>query len=185
MSRDHLTITSFVVLGLIALRGPSTSYDLKRASGHSIGFFWPFPHAQLYSEPKNLAQVGLLTVEKEPAGRRRQTFSITDEGQRALADWLDQPIVEPMQLRDVAELKLFFSELLGIETQKRIASDQIKQHSDRLAEYHSIQARFGDRRDVAPRLAPLGLGIAVTEAALGFWVDFAERLDAEEGEAAE
>lgn len=63
MSRDRLTVTSFLVLGLIALRGPSTSYDLKRASGHSIGYFWPFPHAQLYSEPRKLADAGLLTVE--------------------------------------------------------------------------------------------------------------------------
>lgn len=182
MSRDQLTVTSFVVLGLIALRGPSTSYDLKRASGHSIGYFWPFPHAQLYSEPRNLAETGLLTVEKESDGRRRQTFSITDAGHRALSDWLDQPVVEPMQLRDVAELKLFFSELLGADTRKRLAADQIKQHTARLAEYHSIKKRFGNREEVAPRMAPLGLGIAVTEAALAFWVDFAERLEAEVGE---
>lgn len=179
MSRDRLTVTSFVVLGLIALRGPSTSYDLKRASGHSIGYFWPFPHAQLYSEPKKLAEAGLLSLERESDGRRRQTFSITDAGRQALAEWLEQPIVEPMQLRDVAELKLFFSELLSVETQRRIAADQIKQHTARLSEYHSIEERFGRRKDVAPRMVPLGLGIAVTEAALAFWVDFAERLDAD------
>mgnify|MGYP001027913657 CR=1 FL=1 len=56
MSTDRLSITSYVVLGLIAMRGPSTSYDLKRAINHSVGFFWPFPHAQLYSEPKRLSQ---------------------------------------------------------------------------------------------------------------------------------
>lgn len=180
MSRERLTITSFVVLGLIALRGPSTSYDLKRASGHSIGYFWPFPHAQLYSEPRKLAEAGLLTVEEEANGRRRQTFTITEDGRAALAGWLDQPIVDPMQIRDVAELKLFFSELMGPDTERRLAADQIKQHTARLAEYHSIQERFGDRADVAPRMIPLDLGIAMTEAALAFWVDLAERLDTED-----
>lgn len=180
MSRDRLTVTSFLVLGLIALRGPSTSYDLKRASGHSIGYFWPFPHAQLYSEPRKLADAGLLTVEEEANGRRRQTFSITEEGREALVAWLDQPITDPMQIRDVAELKLFFSELMGPDTERRLAADQIKQHTARLAEYHSIQERFADRADVASRMIPLELGIAMTEAALAFWVDLAERLDAED-----
>ncbi|MGO1972057.1 MAG: PadR family transcriptional regulator [Propionibacteriaceae bacterium] len=178
MSRERLTVTSFVVLGLIALRGPSTSYDLKRASGHSIGYFWPFPHAQLYSEPRKLAESGLLTVEEETNGRRRQTFSITEAGREALAEWLDQPIVEPMQIRDVAELKLFFSELMDADTERRLAADQIRQHTARLAEYRAMQERFGDRADVAARMIPLELGIAMTEAALAFWVDLAERLDA-------
>ncbi|WP_116043693.1 PadR family transcriptional regulator [Amycolatopsis palatopharyngis] len=180
MSRERLTITSFVVLGLIALRGPSTSYDLKRASGHSIGYFWPFPHAQLYSEPRKLAEAGLLTVEEETNGRRRQTFSITEEGREALAEWLNQPIRDPMQIRDVAELKLFFSELMDADTERRLAADQIAQHTTRLAEYRSIQERFGDRADVSSRMVPLDLGIALTEAALAFWVDLAERLDAED-----
>ena len=62
MSTARLTTTSYVVLGMIAMRGPSTSYDLKRAVGHSVGYFWPFPHAQLYSEPKRLVELGLLEV---------------------------------------------------------------------------------------------------------------------------
>lgn len=98
----------------------------------------------------------------------------------ALVTWLDQPITDPMQIRDVAELKLFFSELMGPDTERRLAADQIKQHTARLAEYHSIQERFADRADVASRMIPLELGIAMTEAALAFWVDLAERLDPED-----
>ena len=54
MSTGRLSITSYVVLGMIGLRGPSTPYDLKRGIGHSVGYFWPFPHAQLYAEPERL-----------------------------------------------------------------------------------------------------------------------------------
>ncbi len=76
---DRLTTTSYVVLGMVAVRGPSTSYDLKRAVNHSVGYFWPFPHAQLYSEPKRLVELGLLELDVEPTGRRRQTYTITPE----------------------------------------------------------------------------------------------------------
>lgn len=78
MSTPPLSTTSYVVLGMIALRGPSTSYDLKRAIGHSVGYFWSFPHAQLYSEPKRLTRLGLLDLHEENAGRRRKTYTLTD-----------------------------------------------------------------------------------------------------------
>lgn len=71
MSTPKLTPTSYVVLGMVSMRGPSTSYDLKRAVNRSVGYFWPFPHAQLYSEPKRLVDLGLLEVHQEEAGRRR------------------------------------------------------------------------------------------------------------------
>ena len=110
MSTGRLTTTSYVVLGMIAMRGPTTSYDLKRAVNHSVGYFWPFPHAQLYSEPKRLEELGLLDLEVESEGRRRQTYTITDAGRDALRAWLAEPTTEQLQVRDVAELKLFFGE---------------------------------------------------------------------------
>ena len=60
MSNDKLTPTSYLVLGLIALLGRATSYDLKAMVGRSIGYFWTFPHSQLYAEPDRLVGMGLL-----------------------------------------------------------------------------------------------------------------------------
>ena len=60
---------SYLVLGIIALRGPSTSYDLKRFVQLSVGHFWPFPHTQLYAEPARLAEAGLLEETQEESGR--------------------------------------------------------------------------------------------------------------------
>ncbi|MER8162802.1 PadR family transcriptional regulator [Streptomyces sp. NPDC094472] len=54
-----------------------TSYDLKRAISRSVGYFWNFPHAQLYSEPKRLQETGLLELHQEGTGRRRKTYTIT------------------------------------------------------------------------------------------------------------
>lgn len=169
MSTVRLSVTSYVVLGMIALRGPSTSYDLKRAVGHSVGYFWPFPHAQLYSEPKRLADLGLLELAAEDDGRRRQTYSLTPAGRDALRAWLAEPTTEQMQVRDVAELKLFFAEVGTEDDLLALAREQVKQHQDRIATYEQMQARFADRPEVAQRLVPLRLGLELERAALRFW----------------
>lgn len=182
MSTDRLSITSYVVLGLIAMRGPSTSYDLKRAINHSVGFFWPFPHAQLYSEPKRLSQAGLLDVSAETTGRRRQTFSITDKGMEALRQWLAEPTAEQMQIRDIAELKLFFAELATDEDVLALAREQELQHRHRIEVYESMQSRFVGRDDLAARMVPLRLGLAMEHAALQFWSDLTEELELRAGQ---
>lgn len=172
MSMAKLTPTSYVILGMVAVRGPSTSYDLKRAIGHSVGYFWPFPHAQLYSEPKSLVKAGLLTVSTEADGRRRQTYSITDEGTRELRVWLAEPTGEQMQVRDIAQMKLFFGELAHPEDLLLLAKEQIVQHHDRIRTYTAMQERFSGRKDVAHRMVPLRLGLALEHAALKFWEEF-------------
>lgn len=169
MSTAKLTTTSYVVLGMVALRGPSTSYDLKRAVNHSVGYFWPFPHAQLYSEPKRLEELGLLDLQVESDGRRRQTYSITDEGRAALTEWLAEPTTEQLQVRDVAELKLFFSEFARAEDILNLAREQIRQHEDRIAVYEGMQSRFSERSDLSDRMVPLRLGLELEYAALRFW----------------
>lgn len=184
MSTGRLSITSHVVLGIIALRGPSTSYDLKRAVSHSVGYFWPFPHAQLYSKPKQLAEGGLLDVTTEMSGRRRQTFSITDKGREALRHWLAEPTTEQMQIRDIAELKLFFAELVTDDEVLALAQEQVVQHRNRIDTYEAMQSRFASQDEIAPRMVPLHLGLAMERAALQFWTDLTEEIQnrSEQGE---
>lgn len=165
----RLSTTSYVVLGLIALRGPSTPYDLKRAVGHSVGYFWPFPHAQLYAEPKRLAEAGLLQMEQETDSRRRQIYSLTPAGHKALRAWLKEPVGEPFQVRNVAELKLFFGELADEEDLRALAEEQVALHRERLAEFRRMGDRFATDADRAGRMVPLALGVRLEEAALEFW----------------
>jgi PadR family transcriptional regulator AphA len=169
MSTVKLTPTSYVVLGMVAMRGPSTSYDLKRAVGHSVGYFWPFPHAQLYSEPKRLVEAGLLSLESETDGRRRQTYSITAAGMGALRKWLGEPTDEQLQVRDVAELKLFFGEFAEHDDVLALARQQVSQHQERIAVYEEMRRRFGERKDIVDRMVPLRLGLELEYAALRFW----------------
>jgi DNA-binding PadR family transcriptional regulator len=106
----RLSPVSYTVLGLIGLRGPSTPYELKSTAARSIAYFWPFPHSQLYSEPTRLAKAGLLVETRESGGRNRKVYSLTDEGRRALTDWLAKPPTEIHELRDMALLQLQFFE---------------------------------------------------------------------------
>ena len=174
MDEVRLSSTSYVVLGMIALRGPSTPYDLKRAVGHSVGYFWHFPHAQLYSEPDRLTELGLLELAVEDRGRRRKTYSLTGAGRTALRDWLASPTDVHFQMRDIAELKLFFNEAGDPGNVTALACEQITQHRDRIAEYEAMQARFGADPRAQPRMITLELGLEMEHAALRFWTALAD-----------
>jgi PadR family transcriptional regulator AphA len=174
VASERLSPTSYVVLGMVGLRGPSTSYDLKRAISRSIGYFWVFPHAGLYSEPQRLVTMGLLAASREQNGRRRRTYSITEDGLRELRAWLAAPTNEHFQLRDVAELKLFFNELGEPGNVQRLAREQIAQHEERIQIYQSMQQRYSTVEGVAPRLVTLRLGLEMEYAALRFWTQLAQ-----------
>lgn len=181
MSTGRLSTTSYVVLGMIGLRGPSTPYDLKRGIGRSVGYFWPFPHAQLYAEPERLERMGLLAVQPEDSGRRRKTYSLTESGRNALREWLAAPTNEHFQMRDVAELKLFFNELGDPGNVARLARQQVSQHQQRIAVYEEMQARLGGLPAAALRMVTLRLGLEMEHAALRFWRSLAESTDGSDG----
>ncbi|MBP2366784.1 PadR family transcriptional regulator [Pseudonocardia parietis] len=169
----RLSTTSYLVMGMIALRGPSTPYDLKRAVSRSVGYFWHFPHAQLYSEPERLAQAGLLALDTEDRGRRRKTYSLTSEGRSALREWLAAPTPEHFEMRDVAELKLFFNEAGSPDDVGKLAQEQIRQHEERIADYEDMVARHGREEWAEPRMITLELGLEMEHAALRFWTALA------------
>ena len=169
----RLSPVSYLVLGLIGLRGASTPYQLKRAASRSINYFWPFPHSQLYGEPERLAAAGLLSEEREEAGRRRKLYSLTPLGKQALEDWLATPPGTIFEMRDMAVLQLFFGEFTSRETIVRLAEDQVRLYRERLAVYQTI----ADQHHTAPmsqrRMAPLELGIRMAQACIDFWSDIA------------
>jgi PadR family transcriptional regulator, regulatory protein AphA len=170
MSSDiRLGPVSYLVLGITALRGPSTPYDLKRFVQLSIGHFWPFPHTQLYAEPERLAQAGLLTETREETGRRRRHYEITKAGRARLDDWLVEPVTSPNEIRDLGLLKLFFSELTDPEAIETLAAEQVAANRAKAAIYEAIRDRFAGRTDLAHRLLSIELGVRLAEAAAGFW----------------
>lgn len=170
MSSPKLTPTSYLVLGLVAQFGPCTPYDLKQHVQRSIGYFWHFPHSQLYAEPERLAREGLLEEEQEARGRRRRVFSITERGREAIREWLAAPVDEPTELRDLGLLQLFFGGLAEREQVLVLARTQRRAHTRRLAEYEALWDAVSDEPEVHS-VATLQLGLRFEKMAIEFWND--------------
>jgi DNA-binding PadR family transcriptional regulator len=157
-----LTPTSFIVLGLLELAGPSTPYALKQGVAGTVGNFWSVPHSQLYAEPARLAKAGYVTEEQEAGGRRRRTYAITEDGRRALREWLGETELPAPEMRDPGLLKLFF----GADP-KAIAPGEIERHRAKLETYREMRAAIGDSAP-GPALT-LDAGIAHGEVWVAYW----------------
>ena len=171
MSNPKLTPTSYVVLGLVAFLGRATSYDMKRLANMSVGYFWTFPHSQLYAEPERLAKAGLVGEEREEAGRRRRRFTITAAGEAALDAWLADADAPSPELRDVALIKLFF----GADPHA-IAERRLAYHEQLLQTYEGLHADLSQAKD-APRgpISTLEAGIRHERGMLAYWRELLQR----------
>jgi len=177
MSTERLTPTSYLVLGLLAREGPSTSYDLERHVRATLGNFWSFPHTLLYSEPARLASQGLVTETRETGGRRRRVFVITPAGTSALNAWLHRPSDAQTELRDRGLLQLFFADLASPEARLRLAEQQLAIHRAKLSSYQeddrqerrSGGSAAGQRTVERWRGETLRMGLLYEAAAVEFW----------------
>jgi DNA-binding PadR family transcriptional regulator len=90
-----LSTTSYAVLGLLALRS-WTGYELTQQARRSLAHCWPKEESVLYEEPRRLVARGLARAHQErDGGRTRNRYTITDEGRRALREWLATPSGPP------------------------------------------------------------------------------------------
>jgi PadR family transcriptional regulator AphA len=168
-----LTAISYVVLGLVDALGRATPYEMKRVVAGSIGYFWPFPHSQLYAEPSRLAEGGLLREEQETGGRRRKTYTITEEGRAALERWIVEGEAEMSEIRDLGLLQLFFASGMPAETITDLARRNEALHRERLAEYEALRVQI--EGSVAPAmLATLRMGLQYERMAVDYWAAIAD-----------
>jgi PadR family transcriptional regulator, regulatory protein AphA len=161
--QPRLSPISYIVLGFVAWAGETTPYALKQMVAGSVGNFWTFQHAQLYTEPERLAEAGLLTERRERGGRRRKLYTITERGREALYEWRAEPTDAIPELRDQALLKLFFG-----GDPAALAPAQIEAHTRKLAEYEAIRGSLSDDVPQGPRLA-LDAGIRHERDTIQWW----------------
>jgi PadR family transcriptional regulator AphA len=133
-----LTTTSYVILGLLALR-PWSTYELARQMRRSIRFYWPRAESNIYEEPKKLVAHGLATATREYAGRRPRTvYAITDDGHRALRQWLGEPGHLPV-VEFEGLVKTLFAEQ-GTKEQLLATLQSIRAEAERARQDHSMLA---------------------------------------------
>jgi DNA-binding PadR family transcriptional regulator len=163
MQGPRLTPTSYIVLGLLEFAGKSSPYDLKRLVAESVGNFWTLQHAQLYTEPERLAAGGYVTEEREPEGRRRKLYEITDAGRAAMHEWRRSPTDAVSELRDLGLLQLFFG-----SAPEKLAPTQVEAHRAKLAEYEALRERDTGAGPRGPWLA-LEAGIRAERSWVEYW----------------
>jgi DNA-binding PadR family transcriptional regulator len=95
LSSDRLTPFSYCVLALVGRDGAGP-HDLARMMQAQGGLYWAAAESQWYAEPKRLERLGLLRSSRRPGRTTPRThYELTDEGARALRDWLGQPSALP------------------------------------------------------------------------------------------
>jgi len=100
---------TYGILGLLALWGPLSGYDLKHISDHILAPMWGVVQSQVYKELRRMKELGWVEMEREEQESRpdRKVYSITEQGHTALRSWqAQQP--EVFQIRDELLLKVLF-----------------------------------------------------------------------------
>ena len=176
MSTPPPSDTACALLALIELCGPATPYRLKSFAQGSVLHFWSIPHTQIYTECARLASAGLLHETREPDGRRRRIYELTDAGREALRGWRAEADAGMYELRDPGLLKLF----AGAEDVGALARGQAARHRERLEHYRALAAADdaaagdGGTLGVGMRDA-LEAGIAIEAEYVAFWERIARR----------
>jgi DNA-binding PadR family transcriptional regulator len=166
-----------VSLVIPVMASPALSKPLEYGAG---------THTLLYRESARLATQGLLTETRDPAGRRRRVFTITQDGMAALGAWLDQPSSQPTELRDLGLLQHFFTDLAPEESRLRLAKQQLAIHRAKLLAYQheaagngdSTALRKGQRTVEHWRGGTLRMGLRYEAAAVDFWTELIAEAEA-------
>jgi DNA-binding PadR family transcriptional regulator len=90
MPRGHLTLFSYMLLGLVGRTGAGP-HDLLRMARQGRVLDWA-GESQYYVEPKRLAKLGYLEARKAPGKTRERTvYTLTEQGEEALREWGRSP----------------------------------------------------------------------------------------------
>lgn len=143
-----LTVTSFAVLGLLAMR-EWTTYELAQQMQRSFSHFWPRAERRIYDEPRRLAAAGYVESRREVVGRRPRTcWRITAAGREALREWLGEPPSTDPTMEFEGLLKVFLAPYGGkrelLDTVARIRESARHRRADLAA--MSAEVAAGDGR---------------------------------------
>lgn len=170
----------FAILGMLALGKKKSGYDLKKAIAMSTANFWSESYGNIYPTLKKLLVEGAIreVSEKVPAGRRqKQLYSITENGKRALRQWLRQPAMARSEDNELL-LKLFFGTMMSARESQALVAVHRDHHTALLEKFEAIERSISagpttDEQKVYLR-ATLSYGQAVSRALIQ-WSDATEK----------
>ena len=136
------------ILGFLS-REPLSGYDLKKNFDNSVRHFWKADQSQIYRALSQLADQGLVRIERIPREERLDVklYHLTDAGEQELCRWLasapEQDTREPLLIH------IFFGSLLEDADMLRLLENRLQESEAALVAYESMY------RSMLPRLEDL------------------------------
>jgi len=158
MSTD-LTGLSYVVLNLIGRNGAGP-HDLVQMARRGQRLYWAGAESKIYAQPKRLEELGYLTSQKTPGKTRERThYRLTENGLRAVQEWLALPSRFP-RIQSEAAIRVQASDLAddpGVVLESlRPLREEIAELAAVLDEAERRETQFPHRRRQLRLLHSLG-----------------------------
>jgi PadR family transcriptional regulator AphA len=166
----------FAILGMLALGKTKSGYDIKKAIATSTSNFWSESYGNIYPTLQRLLADGAICEVNDPAPtsrRQKQLYRITSKGNRALKDWLRQPVAPRLEDNEFL-LKLFFGAMASTKDSRALVHDHREYHVSLLKKFEDIEGSIVEGpntlRQRTYTLATLEYGRAVSRALIA-WSD--------------
>ncbi len=123
--------TGHVILGILAVGGDLSGYEIRQWIEQAIGFFWSESFGQIYPELQRLAKARLIkALPAEGKGREVKRYRITAAGRAELERWL-QRAPQAERPRSELLLKIFFGSVAGAPSIRGFLEGAVKAQSGR------------------------------------------------------
>ncbi|EGW39109.1 PadR family transcriptional regulator [Desulfosporosinus sp. OT] len=123
----------YIILGLLE-KQDLTGYDIKKVFEEEIGEFWKSKHSQIYPELKKLEEQRLIRFKTEVVGTKleKKYYTITEDGQAELMEWISSPTPEILATKNEFILKVYFIRDKKDKNIPKMFKEQIVLHQDKL-----------------------------------------------------
>jgi PadR family transcriptional regulator AphA len=173
-TKTDLTTTEAALLGLLALRGERSGYDLKKAVDDSVGYFWRPAKTQIYTVLPRLVEAGYATRKAVRQSDRpdKHVYRVTAAGRDAVTAWLEAPLAEDGD-RTPFLLRVYLAGLASPEALARTIRATREEAKALKAALEEIDARAGGSGDFYASLTRR-YGLAHARAVIA-WANAVER----------
>lgn len=130
-----------LILGLLIL-SPMTGYELQRFIRENLALICSHSAGSIQTALFKLEQAGYITGAESTQGKRRKkTFSITEAGQSAFAEWVSRPM-QAGKAKNMELSRLFFLGLAQPKARQAAIRDYIRQMEEMCSTLEAIRQRF-------------------------------------------
>jgi DNA-binding PadR family transcriptional regulator len=169
-----LTATEAALLGVLALNGPLSGYDVRKAVDNGVGYFWAPAKTQIYAVLPRLVETGFATREEVAQADRpdKHLYRVTEAGREAVGAWLEAPAADGD--RSTFLLRVFLGGLASPEALRRNVRGKREEAEALRADLEERDARAdGSPRDFHAALTRR-YGLAYARALIN-WADEVEQ----------